>query len=626
MKKKCYIYTRVSTAVQVEGYSLEAQKAELCRYASYNDLDIVGEYCDAGISGGSIRGRHDFQRMMDDVINEKDSVSYVLVFKLSRFGRNAADVLKSVQLLQDYEVDLVSVNDGIDSSTSGGRLMLSILSAVAEMEKENITVQFSAGRMQKFKKGGWAGGAVPYGYRNEDGKLYVVKDESDILKKIFEMYIKDGIGISTIVNHLNDNGYKTRTGRPFRRDSVVTILKNPIYCGDMYFNRRTNIKNAKPKQVLYAKGIHEPIISENLFYRVKDKLDDKSKIKPRVEDEDRISVLSGLLKCPLCGSGLVAHYKRNKSPVTGKQVKTSYGYACRNHMKVNGRTCEYAKQLNQEVIDSAVIEYVTRVRELGSFTTFMEEQLLRADDFEKIEIEIHLLRKEYYRVENKKDKVNKAIDALNVLDDSYDEIFGELSDQVDDLYDELDEIEDKIQKAKQYRDNLRASRYTLEKVKSTLEQFPEIYEKMSCKDKREMMRLLIERIDVFPERRDDGKIIKSVTFRFPMYKLDKHGNPQRMLDQTVGYKMRCDNIGRTVAESKATYAQIKQYDWDMHQVKVNNLYVAQTKRKYGIIERKNYHITKKGDDFRQPSCPQYKEEFIIEALKHFKMIGNEVKA
>lgn len=626
MNKKCYIYTRVSTAVQVEGYSLEAQKAELYRYASYNDLDIVGEYCDAGISGGSIRGRHDFQRMMDDVINEKDLVSYVLVFKLSRFGRNAADVLKSVQLLQDYEVDLVSVNDGIDSSTSGGRLMLSILSAVAEMEKENITVQFSAGKLHKFRKGGWAGGAVPYGYRNENGKLYIIKEEAEIVKKIFEMYDKEGVGVATIVNWLNDNGYTNRTGKPFRRDSVVTVISNPLYCGDMYYNRRTNIKNAKPKEVIYAKGIHEPIVSEDLFYRVKDKYDDKSKVKDRVEDEDRISILSGLLKCPLCGAGLIAHYKRNRSPITGKQVKTTYGYACRNHMRVNGRTCEYAKQLNQEVIDAAVLEYVMRVREMASFTSFMEDQLLRADDYEKIEAEIQSLRKQYYRVENKKDKVNKAIDALNVLDDNYDETFVELSDQVDVLYDELDLIEDKIQKAKQYRENLRASRFTLEKVNSTLEQFPEVYGKMSYKDKREMMRLLIERIDVFPERRKDGKIIKSVTFRFPMYKLDKHGNPQRMLDQTVGYKMRCDNIGRTVAESKATYAQIRQYVWDMHQVRVNNLYIAQTKRKHGIIERKNYNVTKKGDDFRQPSCPQYKEEFIVEALKHFKMIGNEVNA
>ena len=66
--------------------------------------------------------------------------------------------------------------------------MLSILSAVAEMEKENITVQFSAGKLHKFKKGGWAGGAVPYGYRNENGTLYIIKEEAEIVKKIFEMY------------------------------------------------------------------------------------------------------------------------------------------------------------------------------------------------------------------------------------------------------------------------------------------------------------------------------------------------------------------------------------------------------------------------------------------------------
>lgn len=83
--------------------------------------------------------------MLDDITAEKDGISFVLVYKLSRFGRNAADVLKSMQLLMDYDVDLVCVEDSIDSSTQGGRLTLAILSAVAEIERENINVQFMAG-------------------------------------------------------------------------------------------------------------------------------------------------------------------------------------------------------------------------------------------------------------------------------------------------------------------------------------------------------------------------------------------------------------------------------------------------------------------------------------------------
>ena len=109
MKKKCYIYTRVSTAAQMEGYSLEAQQERLRQYAEYKNLEIAGEYCDAGKSGKRILGRPAFMEMMDDIASGKDQISYVLVFKLSRFGRNAADVLKSIQTLLDYGVDLVCV-------------------------------------------------------------------------------------------------------------------------------------------------------------------------------------------------------------------------------------------------------------------------------------------------------------------------------------------------------------------------------------------------------------------------------------------------------------------------------------------------------------------------------------
>ena len=101
-KTKVYIYTRVSTAMQIDGYSLDAQKSRMKAYAEFNDYEIVGEYEDAGKSGKSIEGRVEFNRMMEDIKSGKDGVSYILVFKLSRFGRNAADVLSTLQVMQDF--------------------------------------------------------------------------------------------------------------------------------------------------------------------------------------------------------------------------------------------------------------------------------------------------------------------------------------------------------------------------------------------------------------------------------------------------------------------------------------------------------------------------------------------
>lgn len=148
-KTKVYIYTRVSTAMQIDGYSLDAQKARMKAYAGFNDYQIVGEYEDAGKSGKSIEGRASFCRMMEDIKSGKDGVAYVLVFKLSRFGRNAADVLSTLQVMQDFGVNLICVEDGLDSSKDAGKLMISVLSAVAEIERENIRVQTMEGRIQK---------------------------------------------------------------------------------------------------------------------------------------------------------------------------------------------------------------------------------------------------------------------------------------------------------------------------------------------------------------------------------------------------------------------------------------------------------------------------------------------
>ena len=198
MKKEkitVYLYTRVSTTLQIDGYSLDAQKTKMKTFCDYNEYEIAGEYEDAGKSGKSIEGRVSFNQMMEDIKSGKDGVSYVFVFKLSRFGRNAADVLATLQVMQDFGVNLICVEDGIDSSKDAGKLMISVLSAVAEIERENIHVQTMEGRVQKAREGKWNGGFAPYGYSLIDGKLEVNEEESGIgqFEQAFGI-IQSGIG------------------------------------------------------------------------------------------------------------------------------------------------------------------------------------------------------------------------------------------------------------------------------------------------------------------------------------------------------------------------------------------------------------------------------------------------
>ena len=226
-KQKCYIYMRVSTAMQVEGYSLEAQKDRLTKFAQFQDMEIVREYCDAGKSGKNITGRPEFSRMLQDVAEEKDGVCYILVFKLSRFGRNAADVLNSLQYIQDYGVNLICVEDGIDSSKDSGKLTITVLSAVAEIERENILVQTMEGRKQKAREGKWNGGQAPFGYEldSKNSTLIVNPEEAEIVRIIFDQFTRTEAGADSICKYLNQHGY---TKKRLRDQEVSYFSRSTI--------------------------------------------------------------------------------------------------------------------------------------------------------------------------------------------------------------------------------------------------------------------------------------------------------------------------------------------------------------------------------------------------------------
>lgn len=200
--KKCILYPRVSTEMQVEGYSLDGQKTSLKKFAEREEMQIVGIYEDAGKSGKSIEGRPAFKRMLSD-IQEGLDVDYVLVYKLSRFGRNAADILNSLEFIQSYGVNLICIEEGIDSSQTSGKLLISVLSAVAEIERENILEQTMNGRREKARQGKWNGGPAPYWYILKDDTLLIDEQEAEIVRTIFDKFVNTNMGYTGIAKYLN---------------------------------------------------------------------------------------------------------------------------------------------------------------------------------------------------------------------------------------------------------------------------------------------------------------------------------------------------------------------------------------------------------------------------------------
>ena len=635
-RKKCYIYTRVSTAAQTEGFSLEAQQERLYEYAEYRELEIAGDYCDAGKSGKSIKGRPEFQRMMDDIISQKDNISYVLVFKLSRFGRNAADVLKSMQLLTDYGVDLVSVNDAIDSSTQGGRLTLTILSAVAEIERENITDQFMAGRLQKIRDGKWSGGSVPYGYRSVDRELTIDPYEASIVRKIFDLYMEEDMGATSVAVTLNDEDYLRKENgdvdqRPFTYDFIVNVLDNPIYCGKLIFGRRTNKKGPDgkllepdPKHAVIAQGVHETILTEEEWNAVQEKRERLSKNRYELDNPERISLLSGLVRCPMCGSGMIHTKNKRINRNHGGYYKTIHYYACNNSRKSNGMTCSFRHTYNQEKIDSSVFEIIQRLTTLPEYKNAVTANLQNQATVEQLEERLKQERKELRKEELNNRKLGEQLDALDIMADGYEVTYDQILAEIDEGYDKIEEIERKIRSIMRKLESLKQGFKASENIERMLNHFTKLYDHMSCQERREMYRLFIDHIEVLPETRKDGKMLKSISFRFSTEYGEDILTPEGDKDDDICFTLDCTKQALTKAEAKATYAELKKYILETNGVKVSSLYIAQIKRKYGIDMGANYNMAADPEK-HVPKCPAAKEQIIIDALKHYRMLDPSVE-
>lgn len=547
MRKKCYIYTRVSTAAQTEGYSLEAQTERLRKYADYKEMEVVREYCDAGKSGKSITGRPEFQRMLQDASEERDGVAFILVFKLSRFGRNAADVLNSLQFIQDYGVNLICVEDGIDSSKDSGKLTITVLSAVAEIERENILVQTMEGRKQKAREGKWNGGQAPFGYDldSKNSTLVVNEEEAEIVRIIYDKFVHTDMGADAICNYLNQRGYTKKKVRGhelnyFARGLIMKILDNPVYTGKIAYGKnvtekvkgtRDEYRRVKTDDYLLADGLHEAIVDEETWEAAREKRKRTGVRFVKTHSLEHEHILTGLIRCPLCGGGMSGTVQRRQNKKTGEYKDTFY-YRCHHRKKVDGKICDYKLMLNQKMFNAEVEEFIRYMVAGDEFRKFVQEKLEEKVDVSALETEREQLQKQLKQVQGSKLKLIQMLDRLDTGDKHYTRKYQDMQDRLDNLYDKVAEFEEAMKDIDAKIGASYGKEITGKKLYEFLLDFDILYDKMTDMEKKEFMNTFIEKIELKNETVNNGtgqgSRIEHIDLAFPVYYGDCKGTRIRM--------------------------------------------------------------------------------------------------
>lgn len=246
--KRACVYTRVSTEAQGEEDKVSLPEQERMSKACIESKgwQYVCTYEDNGYTGRNT-DRPALQEMLQAVKDKR--IDAIVIYKLDRLSRKQLDTLNIIEnWLLKNDVDLVSLNETLDTSTPWGRAMIGVLSSFNQLESENIAMRTAMGRYAKAREGSYAGGKPPLGYKALGGNLVIVPEEAEIIRLVFELREK-GFTLVGITNELNKRGYRSKKGNEFKHSAIQTILNNE----ETY---RGNYQYGKEK----ASNTHDPIL------------------------------------------------------------------------------------------------------------------------------------------------------------------------------------------------------------------------------------------------------------------------------------------------------------------------------------------------------------------------------
>ena len=480
--------------------------------------------------------------------------------------------------------------------------------------------------------------------------------EAETVKEIFRLYTEEGQSISYIAKKLNDeNIQREQRGNVkisgFTDRTVRVILSNPIYAGMISYGRRHTVKvegkNNETKvvkqddesKIILVDGVHEPIVSKETFAKAEERLKKNVAHRKTRSDSTTVYPLTGLIRCPDCGKNIFGYTAPPRKKKNGKEgyYPRYISYRCISGRDRNGISCSLAnKYYSGTKLETEVKEVISSMVTIPEFVELISQKI-------DIQTDVNSLRKKQTAIRNEITKYNgnllqteKRLTELDIADRHYQNKVDSLNRILDDLYEKIEDAQTRLDGINQEITMVEKSAMTKKSIFEMLEGFSKYYDVMSPEDKKALLQAMVSFIELYPEKRDDKHLIKTIHFTFPVTYDGESGalfvrtNEQQVEtvmslvqqnpDDIVKVGIDADELAVTKAESKATYGEIQARVKEQTGLNVTPLYIAQVKRKHGIIEHECYNKAK-SESAKMLICPPDKEKAIEDALRFFGMIA-----
>ncbi|MCL2754366.1 MAG: recombinase family protein [Oscillospiraceae bacterium] len=441
-KKIAAIYIRVSTDAQrEEGYSIDAQKEALAAYCVAKGIKNYDFYIDGGFTGSNIE-RPEMQRLIGDIKN--GLIDCVLVYKLDRLSRSQKDTLYLIEdVFNPYGVAFMSLNENMDTSTPHGRAMLGILSAFAQLERENIRERTRMGMKERVKSGLWMGGGrIPYGYDyDKEQGILVPNEEAENVRKMYDLYL-EGTSFSGIARIM---------GMKYDRQ-VMMILARKSNAGYIVYNDEE------------YKGQHEALISLETYQRTMDMMQERSVVR----ETSGNYLFTGLIHCGKC-TAKMRYQKWNKK--SGECKIICYSHDKNKPHLIKDPNCDNTRQWAADVEDAVI-------KDLFSFSVKLTDSTeTKSSDLSVTEI----LSRQY-------DDISRKIKRLyNLYSEDSDEL---LLETIEEQRKKLADIQRQIEIERERS----AVSDKIERVKKSLTTLKETWEFMTADEKKNLIRSCVEKV------------------------------------------------------------------------------------------------------------------------------------